>query len=107
MAKTITLEHEGAVYTLEYTRNSIEIMEKRGFKIADIADKPMTTLPSLFAGAFLEHHKSVKKSVVDKIFESLGDKTILIEKLAEMYNEPLEALLDEPKEKNLKWEANW
>lgn len=32
-------------------------MEKRGFVASDITDKPMTTPPALFAGAFLAHHR--------------------------------------------------
>ena len=36
MAKTINFEFEGVQYNLEYTRKSIEIMERRGFKISDL-----------------------------------------------------------------------
>ena len=52
MAKKISFVHDGKEYTLEYTRKSIEIMERQGFVIGDIVDKPMLTLPALFAGAF-------------------------------------------------------
>jgi hypothetical protein len=50
MAKQITFEFEGKNYTLEFTRKSIETMERQGFVIGDIVDKPMLTLPALFAG---------------------------------------------------------
>ena len=109
MAKTMTVEREGAKYTLEFTRKSIETMEKQGFVIGDIKSKPMSTLPSLFAGAFLAHHRFVKKDVIDAIFETIPKKDEFLEKLAEMYSEPFEALLDEPEESegNSTWEANW
>ena len=109
MAKKISLIHDGKEYTLEYTRKSIEIMERQGFNVNDISEKPMTTLPALFAGAFLAHHRFVKRDVIDKIYDSLPNKQDLISKLAEMYNEPIEALFEEPKESegNVSWEASW
>lgn len=109
MAKTIDFTFEGTAYTLEFTRKSIETMERQGFVARDIAVRPMSTLPALFAGAFLAHHKFVKKEVIDKIFNKLTNKDELVEKLAEMYNEPLETLMNDPEdsEGNLTWGASW
>lgn len=109
MAKTIHLTYEGSTYTLEFTRETISIMEKQGFRITDIEDKPMSTLPVLFAGAFLAHHRKIKAGVITKIFDNLRDKTGLIGKLGEMYAEPLETLLDEPEEDegNAIWGADF
>lgn len=110
MAKTLTVKDKyGNPYTLEYTRRSVEILERRGFKIEDIRSFPLINLPILFEGAFLAHHKQVKKETTDEIFASLKDKDTLIGKLAEMYSEPLETLVSEPEgdEGNANWEANW
>lgn len=109
MAKTITIQYDGVEYTLEYTRKSIEIMERQGFVISDIGDKPMSTLPALFSGAFLAHHRFIQSTVIDSIFEKITNKSEFIQKLAEMYSEPLEALMDEPKESrgNATWGASW
>ena len=109
MAKTITIQYEGTEYTLEFTRKSIEQMERQGFDIGEIRDKPMTTLPGLFAGAFLAHHRFVKKDVIDAIFTKITNKQEFLSKLAEMYSEPLEALMDEPEESegNATWGASW
>jgi hypothetical protein len=109
MAKQIKFEFEGKEYTLEFTRKSIETMERQGFIASEITEKPVSTLPALFAGAFLAHHKYVKRDVIDRIFDKLTNKQELIGKLAEMYNEPIEALLDEPEEDegNVKWGASW
>lgn len=106
MAKTINLTYEGTAYTLEFTRKTIQTMEKNGFLISEITEKPMSTLPVLFAGAFLAHHRNVKSETIDDIFAALSDKEGFIEKLAEMYSEPIEALMDDF-EGNLTWEANW
>lgn len=109
MAKTITISYKDNEYTLEYTRASVEQMERNGFDITSVTSKPMTTLPALFRGAFLAHHKFVKPNVIDEVFKSLGDKMTLLEKLAEMYNEPIEAMLDEPaaSKGNPGWGVNW
>ena len=102
-------EINGKEYILEYTRRSVEQMERNGFVASDVKDKPMTTLPALFAGAFLANHKFVRQDLIDEIYSKLGNKQELIGKLAEMYNEPIMALVDEPDaaEGNVNWTASW
>ena len=109
MAKQLTVTYQGKEYCLEYTRKSVETMERNGFVASDIQNKPMLTLPALFAGAFLAHHKFVKQEVIDAIFKTMCNKGELIGKLAEMYNEPIMTLIDEPEESegNAVWTANW
>ena len=109
MAKTLTIKYNDSEYTLEFTRKSIEILEKRGFKITDIQDKPVSTLPMLFAGAFIAHHKFAKPELIEEIFSKLKNKEELLGKLAEMYSGPILAMMDEPEESegNLDWETNW
>ena len=81
MAKQIIFSYEGKDYTLEYTRRTIQQMEAEGFVAEDI----------------------------DKIFAGMPDKESLIGKLAEMYNEPIMSLMDEPDEKtgNVEWVTSW
>ena len=100
MAKQLKFTFEGEDYTLEYTRRTVSEMEKNGFVANDIDTKPMTVLPALFEGAFLAHHRFVKKDVIQED---------LIGKLAEMYNEPIMALVAEPdkSEGNVDWTASW
>ena len=109
MNKQLKFTYQEKDYCLEFTRRSVELMEKQGFIASDITDKPMTVLPALFAGAFLANHKFVKKDVIDEIFSKMTNKTELIGKLSEMYNEPILALVDEPEdaEGNVEWTASW
>lgn len=109
MAKTINFKFDGVDYTLEYTRASVVALEKQGFNVGDISDKPLTTLPTLFAGAFLAHHRFVKREIIDRIYDKMTNKMDLVMRLAEMYNEPIEALVNEPEESegNLTWGASW
>ena len=96
MAKTMTIEHNDVKYVLEYTRKSVEMMERQGFEIEELQRKPMTYLPALFAGAFLAHHRYVKRDVIDKIYAQLPNKGDMLGKLVEMYSEPIVALMDDP-----------
>lgn len=109
MAKQLRFTYDGKDYTLEFTRRTVAEMEKKGFIASDITEKPMTTLPALFAGAFLAHHRFVKSDIIDNIYSKLTKKEDLIGKLAEMYNEPILTLVEEPEEAegNLDWTATW
>jgi hypothetical protein len=107
--KQIIFTYEGKDYTLEYTRRTVQQMEAEGFVTEDVQRKPMTLLPALFAGAFKAHHRFVKQEVIDKIYAAMPDKDTLISKLVEMYNEPLESLMDEPDtdQGNVEWVTSW
>ena len=109
MSKQLNFNYEGTDYTLEFTRRTVSEMEKGGFVADDIDTKPMTVLPALFAGAFLAHHRFVKNSVIEEIYSKMTHKEELIGKLAEMYNEPIMALVAEPEESkgNVDWTASW
>lgn len=109
MSKQLNFTYKSKEYTLEFTRRTVTEMEKRGFIAAEVETKPMTTLPALFKGAFLAHHRFEKESTIDEIFASMTHKGELIGKLAEMYNEPISSLIEEPEESegNLSWTASW
>ena len=112
MAKQINIEYQGNEYILEYTRKSIEILERQGFNISDLDRAPLTTLPMLFRGAFIAHHRSLytkDSAMIDEIFEKMPNKDTLLEKLSEMYREPFDMLLADPDESegNANWGASW
>lgn len=109
MSKQLKFTFEEKEYTLEFTRRTVTEMEKKGFIAADVENKPMSTLPALFEGAFLAHHRFEKKENIDKIFSKMTNKGDLIGKMAEMYNEPIMALVEEPDESegNVDWTASF
>lgn len=111
MGKYITLTDKttGKVYTLEFNRKSIEMMERQGFILDELTDKPATMLPMLFRGAFLMHHPTVRRDVVDALYDAISNKTALIEKLSDMYSEPLLTLISdsEADEGNVEWGASF
>lgn len=112
MAKTITFTFEKTAYTLEFTRETVQILEQNGLTLQDVRDmssKPLTASSMLFRGAFLAHHRKAAAidSLMNKIWDSIPDKTGFINTLTEMYTEPLDALLEEPDEKGkTEWTVN-
>ena len=109
MSKQLTFTYKDKDYVLEFTRKTVTQMEQNGFVASDVEKKPMTVLPEMFAGAFLAHHRFEKRKVIDEIYENMPNKEDLISKLAEMYNEPIMALVEDPKDKkgNVNWTANF
>ena len=109
MGKTITLTtKDGQKYILEYTRKTVKEMEADGFNLEDLTNKPMLTLPRLFEGAFLAHHRYTKRETVESIFKGIGNREELFTTLVEMYRTPINALWEEPEEseKNVGWEVS-
>lgn len=110
MAKQIKFEYKGKDYCLEYTRESVKQMEREGFKPENLIAKPMLTLPLLFAGAFKAHHKfGLKPKDIEEMFEKFTNKEALLEKLMDMYNEPMAAMLEEPEDEGnaIAWDASF
>lgn len=101
----IRLEYENNEYILEYTRRSVETMEKSGFVIDEIQSKPVTMIPQLFAGAFIKNHTGIKRKLVEEIYDYIPQKGELIATLGEMYMETVATLADEPEESvgNAQW----
>ena len=109
MAKQLNFEYKGKEYTLEFTRETVKEMEREGFVIEYVLQKPMLFLPKFFAGAFKAHHRYEKQKTIDEMFELFTNKGALIEKLVEMYQDPVESLMDDENiEGNaIAWEANF
>ena len=110
MAKQINFEYKGKEYCLEYTRETVRQMEREGFKPENLISKPMLTLPKLFEGAFKAHHNfGLKTKEIEEMFVKFTNKEALLEKLMDMYNEPMEAMLDEPEDEGnaIAWDASF
>ena len=98
MSKTIQFTYNDVDYTLEYTRKTLEKMDK----------KPVTILPKLFEYAFYAHHKRIKKAEVDNIFHLFTNKNDMYNKLSEMATDTLNTLFEEDNSKNaISWKASF
>jgi len=102
----INLTYDKKEYVLEYNRQSVKTMENQGFVLEELTKKPANMIPLLFAGAFIKNHSgnnSVKRRVVEEIFDSIEDKQALMEALMEMYAETLSTLTEGSGEGNVTW----
>lgn len=90
----INLTYDKKEYVLEYSRQSVKTMEGQGFILEELTAKPMTMIPLLFQGAFIKHHRGMKRNLMDEIFDNIGDKTGLMEALMEMYADTLATLTE-------------
>ena len=64
-----------------------------------ISEKPMTMVPLLVYGAFMKHHRGIKRALVDEIYDHIADKVGdgdegFIQALLEMYSETVNTLTD-------------
>ncbi len=109
MAKVINFTYKDKDYVLEFTREAVKRMEQEGFVPDNIYKTPMNSLPEFFAGAFKANHRHTRRPLIDEIFEVMTDKDALFERLADMYVETVESLVDSPDDEsgNVKWDANW
>lgn len=102
----LKVEYNGNKYELGFTRNSVVMLERNGFNLDELGNKPMTMLPMFWQGAFAAYNKNVKRSLMDEIYENISDKQGLIAALVELYAETLNTLTDDPDE-DKKGNATW
>lgn len=102
---TIQFNYDYVDYTLEYNRTSVKAMEMNGFSIVKLSDFSYTQLELLFKGAFIMHHPTISEDRIMEIFDHMGNKEELWATLVAMVQTTYTSLVDEPAEKNIKWEA--
>lgn len=105
--KTITVrDKQNNPYTLTFTAETVKALEAKGFSLEKVTDMPMTMIPLLFEGAFLakEAGKVTSEKAVE-IYQLQKNKTALLQKLIELYNDPIDEVI--VKEGNAEWECNF
>lgn len=106
MNKKLTFTDNGKNYTLEFTRASVIATENAGFDIRRVAERPITSVVTLWRGAFLANHPTLKLAEIDALLERVDNENLL-DALIELYNAPIESLFDEDHSKNaIKWTVN-
>lgn len=101
MATQITVNYKNKDYILEYSRLTASAIEKQGFSLDDLTNKPALMIPLLVYGAFMKHHRDLKQKFIDEIYSNVVNKSGkeneegFIGILAEMYAETVSTLTDE------------
>lgn len=110
MNKKIEFTFDGVDYTLEYNRDAIIFMEKKGFNISELESKPLTMIEILWQGAFWKNHRKEKADTIEKIYESISNKSELNAALSEMFIEAYSVLIGDSEEtdetKNIVWKMS-
>lgn len=110
MNKKIEFTFDGVDYTLEYNRDAIIFMEKKGFNISELESKPLTMIEILWQGAFWKNHRKEKADTIEKIYESINNKSELNAALSEMFIEAYSVLIGDSEEtdetKNIVWKMS-
>lgn len=105
MNKKIEFDYDNKHYTLEYNRAAIAFIEKQGFSISELSDKPMVMLPLAFTGLFFKNHKTANQKTIDEIYGKFTNKELLIQTIADMLTEAYDSLQAEPEDTvgNIEW----
>lgn len=104
----INFDYNGKHYCLEYTRETVKMMEAAGFKPSDATEKPILALEQMWAGAFLANHRKTSSTVISKLLDEMKNRTKLRETLMAMIAETYESLMpeeDEEDQGNVDWTA--
>lgn len=83
----ISFVYEGSTFTLEYNRETIELLERHfGVNIAKMLDGniEITALPVMFLCALKMHHPKIKQSTVNKLYDLMDNKMDLYLALLEL-----------------------
>lgn len=108
MSKNITITHNDRKYVLEFDKATVKTMERAGFVLEKVGEMPATMIPMLWQGAFVKNEPRLSANVKEEIFDNMSNKTDLILKLMELYEDTLSGLFeDNENSKNSSWEASW
>lgn len=103
----ISVTYKGKSYLLETNRKTVESLERQGFVMNELSDRPMTLIPMFYRSFFKTHHPTLKNEEIDKIWKSLKNKDAVLEKLLEMYSEVISVVFtddEDEAEGNAVWE---
>lgn len=107
MNTKIQFTYKDVPYVLEYNRMAIKQMEASGFSLEEFTKKPMINIDIAFKGLFLKNHKRTNEKLIEEIYDKLGNRDQLIEKIGVMLTESYNSLLDDEEnaEGNIAWDT--
>lgn len=71
----ITDNDTGKVYELDFNRESVDFVERQGYKIEETFDYPNINIPKLFYYSFRANHKNVSLQQSRALLDKLGGIT--------------------------------
>ena len=105
----IEFDYDGKHYTLEFNRASAKKAERdlgidfksfapllEGGNVLENLDLVLM-VPDLFYAAFAAHHPRVSRATADEIYELMGDRMELMQRLIILYLQTYTSILETPK----------
>lgn len=104
-AARITDENSGAVYELDFSRESIAFAERQNFSLDAAIEHPVSGMRDLFYLSFRKNHRNVPREKTDKIIDRFGGGVpeALAKRLIQLYRQAESAfsiIREEETEKN-------
>lgn len=101
----LTDKDSGAVYELDFCRESVVFAERNEFTLEKAIEYPVTGMRDLFYYAFRMHHRNVARDKTDKMIEKWGGgiPESLFKRLIQLYSQAQSSnvlLSDEEAKKN-------
>ncbi len=87
IAKTITFDYKDKTYVLEFDRASVLRAERMyDFKLNELLGSvKMGTMHDMFSAAMYKHQPKASQSLINEIYNRMGDKVDLYQRLVQMY----------------------
>ena len=84
----ITDTESGAVYTLDFNRESVIFAESRGFDPELLVKFPVSNFPDFLFYSLRANHRNIARNQSDKLYERLGGYSpAFLERLLQLYNQ--------------------
>lgn len=84
----ITYTTTGEVFTLDFSRETVKFMERKGFIASEISDYIQSRVPEFFFYSFRKNHPNVSRQKTDEILSSWGGMTMeVLTRLIELFNQ--------------------
>lgn len=84
----LTDNDTGAVYELDFSRESVRFAEQHSFKLENAIEFPVTGVSDLFYYAFRKNHRNVAREKTDKLLEKWGGMPEkLLKRLIQLYQQ--------------------
>ncbi len=99
----IEFDYNGKHFCLQYTRETVKMMEAAGYNPSEAGSRPLIETEQLWAGAFLANHRKESQTVIKKMYDEMSKRDELLDILRDMIAETYMSLISD--EGNVEWTA--
>ena len=95
----ITDKETNHTYVLDFSRDTVQFAEDRGFDWDQIGTKPGTMIPLIWFCAFRRYDRRISFDKTTQLLEDLGGMRVeWLKRLHELYDQGMESLIADPEQ---------